>query len=61
MILDPQKDATLIAQLEAAFNEVFLDAHLIKLDRESAEGRLAIENTVFRRYNQAYPICSAMG
>ncbi|MFZ1491818.1 MAG: methyltransferase domain-containing protein [Candidatus Competibacter denitrificans] len=53
MLLDPQKDAAFMAQMEAAFNEVFLNAHLSKLDRESAEGRLAVENAVFRRYNQA--------
>lgn len=53
MLLDPQKDASLIGRIEAALNEPYLVAHLGKLERESAEGRLAIENAVFRRYNQA--------
>ncbi|MDS4030820.1 MAG: hypothetical protein RKO66_12195 [Candidatus Contendobacter sp.] len=53
MLLDPQKDANLLGQIEAALNEPCLIAHLGKLERESAEGRLAVENAVFRRYNQA--------
>jgi 2-polyprenyl-3-methyl-5-hydroxy-6-metoxy-1,4-benzoquinol methylase len=53
MLLDPQKDASLIGRIEAALNEPYLIAHLGELERESAEGRLAVENAVFRRYNQA--------
>ncbi|MDG4551617.1 MAG: class I SAM-dependent methyltransferase [Candidatus Contendobacter sp.] len=53
MLLDPQKDADLLSRIEAALNEPYLIAHLGKLERESAEGRLAVENAVFRRYNQA--------
>ena len=53
MLLNPQKDVGIIAQIEAALNETYLEAHLGNLDRESAEGQLAIENALFRRYNQA--------
>ena len=53
MLLDPQRDASTIGRIEAALNEAYLEAHLEMLDGESAEGRLAIENEVFRRYNQA--------
>lgn len=53
MLLDPQKDASLIARIEAALNEIYLNAHLGNLDRRSAEGQLAVENALFRRYNQA--------
>lgn len=53
MLLDTQKDAEIIARIEAALNETYLEAHLGNLDRESAEGRLAVENALFRRYNQA--------
>ncbi len=53
MLLDPQKDASLLGRLEAALNEAYLETHLAHLDRESAEGRLAIENALFLRYNQA--------
>ena len=53
MILNPEKDACLLAQMEAALNKVYLETHLGKLKRDSTEGRLAIENALFRRYNQA--------
>jgi S-adenosylmethionine-dependent methyltransferase len=49
MLLDPKKDATLVSQIEMALNEAYLGGW----DRESADGRFAVENEVFRRYNQA--------
>lgn len=49
MLLDPKKDADRIARVEAALNEAYLGGW----DRESEEGRFAVENEVFRRYNQA--------
>lgn len=53
MLLDPQKNAGALSQLKAALNEAYLETHLEHLDPESAESQLAIENEVFRRYNQA--------
>ena len=44
MLLDPQKDARLLAQMEAALNEVYLEAHLGGLDRGSAERQHVLEN-----------------
>lgn len=49
MILDQQKDSDVIAQIEATLNGAYLGGW----ERDSAEGRLAVENEVFRRYNQA--------
>ena len=53
MLLDPQKNARLIAQMESALNEAYLEGHLGGLDRGSTERQHVLENELFRRYNQA--------